>query len=113
VDTPREQRLVDAAVVLADTVSGEFDLSEVLYGLTASCVELLEVDTAGLLLADEDGRLHTVASSHEGTRLLELFPTPDRRRAVRGLLPHRRAGRLRRRARCRRTMADVHSASPR
>jgi len=67
------QRVVEAAVVLADTVGGEFDLSEVLYGLTASCVELLEVDTAGLLLADENGRLHTVASSHDGTRLLELF----------------------------------------
>src|SRR3954449_2922501 len=69
----REQRLVEAAVTLADTVGDEFDLSEVLYGLTASCIELLEVDTAGLLLADEQGRLHTVASSHEGTRLLELF----------------------------------------
>jgi hypothetical protein len=69
----REQRLVEATVVLADTVGGEFDLSEVHYGLTASCVELLEVDSAGLLLADQCGPLHTVASSHEGTRLLELF----------------------------------------
>lgn len=65
--------MVEAAVVLVDTLGEEFDLSEVLYGLTASCVELLDVDTAGLLLADEGGRLHTVASSHEGTRLLELF----------------------------------------
>jgi len=73
VDVSREQRLVEAAVVLADTLREDFDLSEVLYDLTASCVELLDVDTAGLLLADEDGRLHTVASSHEGTRLLELF----------------------------------------
>src|SRR4051794_4787275 len=69
----REQRLVKAAVALADTAGEEFDLSEVLYGLTATCVELLDVDTAGLLLADEQGRLHTVASSHKGTRLLELF----------------------------------------
>lgn len=65
--------MVEAVVVLTDTLREEFDLSEVLYDLTASCVELLDVDTAGLLLADEDGRLHTVASSHEGTRLLELF----------------------------------------
>jgi GAF domain-containing protein len=72
-DVSREQRVVEAAVVLGDTLGEGFDLSEVLYGLTASCVELLDVDTAGLLLADEDGRLHTVASSHEGTRLLELF----------------------------------------
>jgi GAF domain-containing protein len=73
VDVSREQRMVEAVVVLADTLREDFDLSEVLYDLTASCVELLDVDTAGLLLADEGGRLHTVASSHEGTRLLELF----------------------------------------
>jgi GAF domain-containing protein len=61
-------------VALADTLGEEFDLSEVLYGLTASCVELLDVDSAGLLLADENDCLHTtVASSHESTRLLELF----------------------------------------
>lgn len=60
-------------MALADTLGESFDLSEVLYDLTASCIELLDVDTAGLLLADEDGRLHTVSSSHEGTRLLELF----------------------------------------
>ena len=65
--------MVEVAVVLADTLGEEFDLSEVLYDLTASCIELLDVDTAGVLLADEDGRLHTVASSHEGTRLLEIF----------------------------------------
>jgi GAF domain-containing protein len=69
----REQRIVEAAVMLADTVRDEFDIAEVLHDLTAVCVELLDVDTAGLLLADDKNRLHTVASSHEGTRLLELF----------------------------------------
>jgi GAF domain-containing protein len=72
-DRTRDQSLLEAAVALADTLGEHFDLSDLLYGLTATCVELLDVDTAGLLLADEDGRLHTVASSHEGTRLLELF----------------------------------------
>lgn len=72
-DGPRELRVVQAAALLADTVNDEFDLSDVLYGLTASCVELLDVDTAGLLLADDKDQLHTVASSHEATRLLELF----------------------------------------
>lgn len=72
-EASRELRVVQAAAFLADTVNDDLDLSDVLYGLTASCVELLDVDTAGLLLADEQGRLHTVASSHEATRLLELF----------------------------------------
>jgi GAF domain-containing protein len=59
--------------MLADTMREEFDIAEVLHDLAAASVELLDVDTAGLLLADDRDRLHTVASSHKGTRLLELF----------------------------------------
>ncbi len=71
--TPSAQRLVRAAVDLADSDGADFDFTGALYRLTASSVELLDVDTAGLLLADEHGKLETVASSHESTRLLELF----------------------------------------
>lgn len=71
--TPSTQRLVRAAVELADPDGAEHDITDVLYALTTTSVELLDVDSAGLLLADEHGRLETVASSHEDTRLLELF----------------------------------------
>jgi transcriptional regulator with GAF, ATPase, and Fis domain len=71
--TATPQRLVRAAVDLADPDGADHDITDVLYALTTTSVELLDVDTAGLLLADEDGRLETVASSHENTRLLELF----------------------------------------
>jgi GAF domain-containing protein len=41
--------------------------------LTERCVELLEVDAAGLLLADSHGALQLVAASTDQARVVELF----------------------------------------
>ncbi len=51
-----DERLAEAFVELADTLVAGFDLMEFLHTLTERCVELLEVDAAGLLLADSRGR---------------------------------------------------------
>jgi GAF domain-containing protein len=59
--------------VLVELADADTDMTEVLHDLTAACVDLLGVDTAGLLLADDEGVLQTVASTHERTHLLELF----------------------------------------
>jgi GAF domain-containing protein len=72
-DAVTAQRLVQTAVELADPDDGDWDITDALYALALRCVELLGVDAAGVLLADEHGKLNTVASSHEDTRLLELF----------------------------------------
>lgn len=69
----REQRLMDAFVELADTLVADFDVLDFLHGLATHCVDLLDVDAAGLMLADRDGRLRVAASSTEQVRLLELF----------------------------------------
>jgi transcriptional regulator with GAF, ATPase, and Fis domain len=68
-----DQRLAHTFVELADTLVGGFDLMEFLHMLTERCVELLEVDAAGLLLADARGTLQLVAASTEQARVLELF----------------------------------------
>ena len=44
------------------------DVIDLLYNLSTACVELLAVDTAGIMVtADGKGSLQTVASSHERT----------------------------------------------
>src|SRR3954452_2124360 len=70
----REQRLGEVFVSLADTLVADYDVIDLLYNLSTACVELLAVDTAGIMVtADGKGSLQTVASSHERTELLELF----------------------------------------
>jgi transcriptional regulator with GAF, ATPase, and Fis domain len=72
-----DERLAAAFVELADTLVAGFDLMEFLATLTERCVELLEVDAAGLLLADSTGALRLVAASTEQARVLELFQVQE------------------------------------
>lgn len=69
----REENLVDAFVELADTLVDDFDVIDFLHTLAKRCVELLEVEAAGLMLVDPHGTLHASAASSENARLLELF----------------------------------------
>lgn len=71
-DLMREQRLAEAFVDLADTLVADFDVVDFLHGLADRCVELLDVQAAGLMLDDQRGELRVVAASSEEARLLEL-----------------------------------------
>lgn len=69
---PREINLARTLVELADTLVADFDVVELLTLLTDRCVEVLQVDAAGLMLAAPDGNLRVMASSSDTMRLLEL-----------------------------------------
>ena len=69
----RERLLAEALVEAADTLVDDFDVIEFLHTLAERCVQLLDVDAAGLMLADQHGVLHATAASAESARLLELF----------------------------------------
>jgi GAF domain-containing protein len=78
------ERLAQTFVELADTLVVGYDLMEFLQTLTERCVELLEIDAAGLLLAGPDGALRLLAASTEQARMVELLqlqhdegPCPD------------------------------------
>jgi GAF domain-containing protein len=60
-------------VELADTLVADFDVVELLVLLTDRCVDMLDVEAAGLMLVAPEGDLRVMASSSETMRVLELF----------------------------------------
>jgi GAF domain-containing protein len=69
----REATLARTFVELADTLVADFDVTDLLTLVAERCVDVLDVDAAGLMLADADGHLRVAASSSEAMRVLELF----------------------------------------
>jgi GAF domain-containing protein len=69
----RERDVLRAFVELSTELVDDYDMLEMLSKLTTSCASLLDVGSAGLLLADERGALHLAAASSERTQQLELF----------------------------------------
>jgi GAF domain-containing protein len=69
----REALLARTLVDLADSLVDDFDVVELLTLLADRCVEVLDVDAAGLMLATPDGSLRVMASSSEAMLVLELF----------------------------------------
>jgi transcriptional regulator with GAF, ATPase, and Fis domain len=69
----RQGAATAAFVELVNTLVDEFDVVELLTGLTARSVELLRASAAGILLADGRGTLRVMGASNEEAHLLELL----------------------------------------
>jgi GAF domain-containing protein len=66
-------RLAEVFVEVADTLIDEFDLITFLHAVTGHASELVQARAAGLLLADQYGRLQLMAASDERAEMVELF----------------------------------------
>ena len=78
----REHHTVATAAAFVEIVQAlvdDFDVIDVLTGLTTRSVELLHASAAGILLADPAGNLRVTASSSEQVGLLELFQIQNER----------------------------------
>jgi GAF domain-containing protein len=74
----READIVQALVDMADTLVDDYDVVDLLTGLTERCVNLLDISAVGVMLVSQQGDLRLVASSSEAMRILELFELQSR-----------------------------------
>jgi GAF domain-containing protein len=66
-------RLANVFVEVADTLVDQYDVIEFLQMVTNHTADLLGASEAGILLADQRGRLRFMAASNENIKALELF----------------------------------------
>ncbi|MCU1404152.1 MAG: transcriptional regulator [Glaciihabitans sp.] len=69
----RTEQLLDAFATLADTLVAGYDVLELLQTLVENCRDLLDIDSAGILLANTHGELEVVASTSEANTLIEIM----------------------------------------
>ncbi len=69
-----EGRLVDALSLLTGTLVADYDVIDIMQTLAEACSSVLDVDAAGVLLADpESDLLDLVASTDDSTRVVEAM----------------------------------------
>ena len=69
----RERDVIRAFLDLSNDLVDGYDMVDLLTQLTSNCARLLDVASAGLLLADSRGVLHLIAASSERTHDLEIL----------------------------------------
>ena len=72
-DINREARLVSTFATLADALVTDYDVLDLLQQLVDTCVDLLEIDQAGILLVGNSGYLELAASTSESNRVVEAM----------------------------------------
>lgn len=72
-EVSREERVAAAFVTVADTLTADFDVIDLLHTLVETCTELLDIQAGGIVLADSVGDLQVVASTSEGADFVEIM----------------------------------------
>lgn len=69
----RESLVVATLVEMADNLVDNYDVIDVLTVLSLRCVDAIDVDAVGVMLAQPGGELQFIAASSESMTVLELF----------------------------------------
>lgn len=72
-EIPREERLGGALATLAETLTSDYDVVQLLHTVMGECVDLIDAQAGGLLLKDAQGSLELVASTSEGVSFVEMM----------------------------------------
>lgn len=72
-NAPREAQLSAAFVKLADTLTADFDVVDLLHTLVEECSAILDIEAGGIMLLDPVGELQLVASTSEEASLVEIM----------------------------------------
>ncbi|ROR66217.1 GAF and ANTAR domain-containing protein [Agrococcus jenensis] len=69
----REERLSGALATLAETLTSDYDVVQLLHTVVNECIELVDAQAAGLLLKNGHGDLELVASTSEAASFVEVM----------------------------------------
>jgi GAF domain-containing protein len=72
-DTSREARINAAFVTVADTLTSEYDMVDLLHTLVQECVDILGLKAGGLMLVDGTGELQLMTSTSEAAEFVEMM----------------------------------------
>jgi GAF domain-containing protein len=73
IEATRSELLFDAFTTLADTLVAGYDVIDLLQSLVEYCHDLLDVDSAGILLLNSQDELEVGASTSEANTLVEIM----------------------------------------
>jgi GAF domain-containing protein len=71
--TSREARISAAFVTVADTLTTDYDMVDLLHTLVFECAGILEMEAGGLMLVDGNGQLQLMTSTSEAADLVEIM----------------------------------------
>ncbi len=71
--TVRETQINNAFVAVADTLTTDFDVVELLHTLVEQCTQILGIAAGGLMLVDEEGHLQLMTSTNEEADFVEVM----------------------------------------
>jgi len=72
-DTARETQINNAFVAVADTLTTDFDVVDLLHTLVEQCTQILDTTAGGLMLVDGAGQLQLMTSTSEAADLVEVM----------------------------------------